>query len=222
LTTTRYASDIRIERKDLHARESIIKDMISPILAENYLTWKLPRASSYSFKIDLRNGVGHRLQTPLEDFKVEYFELWKATGSGTGDNELWNLDKAYFALLKKNNEREDYDEFLALHCEAGFLPERTPGIILEENDEGYQKQKYQQKYQRLIHLHMVFLSQYAEEKDCPKHSFLSVNSCLAKSHIGVTLGRNKFEFDSVESMSEAMRQAIQLISDEILNVLAEN
>lgn len=222
MSAPRYTSNIRTELKTLHERENTIKDMISPILAENYLAWKLPRASSYSLKIDLKNSVGHQLQTPLEDFKVEYFELWKSTGTGTGENELWNLDKAYFALLKKNNEDEDYNEFLALHCEAGFLPERTLGIIREEDDEGYKKQKNQAKYQRLIHLHNVFLSQYVEEKDCPKHSFLSVNSCLSKSHIGVTLGRNKFEFDSVESMTEAMTQAIQMIKDEILSVLAEN
>ena len=220
MSTPRYSSKIKTEYRNLREREKIIKEIISSVSIENYLSWRPQKASSYQIKYDLKNSVGHQLQTRLSDFKFEYYELWKATGTGTGDNELWHLDKAYFALLKKNYENEEFFEFLALHCEAGFLPERTLGIIKEEDDTGYLKQKTQEKYQRMIHLHNVFLKQYVEEKDCPHHSFLSDNNQLAKSHVAITLGNNKSEFDSVDSMTVAMQEAIKMIKDEILDVFA--
>lgn len=219
MSTTRYESKIITEYKNLREREKIIKEIISLISVENYLSWSPQKSSSYKIKYDLKNGIGQQLRTQVDDFKVEYFELWKSTGKGKGDNELWNLDKAYFALLKKNYESEDFIEFLALHCEAGFLPERTLAITKEDDDIGYLKQKKQEKYQRMIHLHNVFLKYYAKEKDCPYHSFLSDYNQLSKSHLAITLGNNKSEFDSIDSMTIAMKEAIKMIKDEILDVL---
>lgn len=219
---SRYPSLVKIELKNLYNREDSIKEMIKPILAEIWFATKPQKSSVNTYRIDLSNSAGHQLQTTLPDYKAEYFEVWLRSDEGVGEDELWNLDRAYFTLLKKNIDTEDYDEFLSLHCEAGFLATRTKGIAIGNYDEVYEKQKNQEKYQRLIHLHLKFLNQYAIEKDCPVHSFLSVNNCLSKSHIAVTLGRDKFEFDSLDSMSEAMKQAIKMISDEILDELAEN
>lgn len=216
----RHTSLVRIEWKNLLEREGAIKTMTAPILAEKWLSGKR-KSSTNSLRIDLSTSAGSRLRTTLENFRAEYFEIWVRAGEESGENELWSLDKAYFTLFKLNDLTESYDEFLALHCEAGFLPVRTEGIANGEYDGKHEKHRKQECYQRMIHLHISFLSQYAIEKHCPSHSHLSVNNCLAKSHIGLALGRTTFEFDSLDSMTETMKQAIKMVKDEILGELAE-
>lgn len=208
----RPLSKIQLEYKDLKLRVKNLGSNIKEILNvnERWLKGISNPLEGGKVKISVTNNSGWQLNTTLANYVAGYFEEWKKTGSGKGENEVWELDKAYFSLYKLNSYKQSLDEIIFLHCWESFKPDEAER---GKNRKGYDKQVIQEKYQRSIHLHLKFLNLYDNNIE---------HKCLNKSHLAITLGRDTYEFNSIDNMDKAMKQAIKMVKEEVLDILSEN
>lgn len=179
-----------------------MRSIVEPLLIKgSWVQGKIDQSGTNSLKFSLHEAAGFKIKTKFDDFSISYLEEWAFTGTRIKNEDVWHLEKAHFSLFKSNQLSADYEEIILLHCWEGFVPTAGPTTTKA----GLEKQEMQEKYQRSIHMHLKFLN-----SDVSKFIY------LAKSHLAVSLGRDTYEFTTIDGLSKAMGQAVQLLNDEVL------
>jgi hypothetical protein len=201
---------ISLPYSSLLKRRTDVTSLVRPLVGATTWIDARPSATTSILTLSVQDSASeYRVKTRFEGFSLSYLEEWHFTGERRKNDDIWRLEKAYFTLFRANPTLQSYDEYICLHCWEGFAPS-TEGSG-SAGATGLAKQQVQEKYQRSIHMHMKFLSGQSEKE----------YGYIAKAHLAITLGRDTYEFGSIDELSRAMTQALQLLNDEILEAYIE-
>lgn len=196
---------IKISVQDLQSRGNDIRQMLVPITArqDGGPAWQ-PRSGSSEFVIGMHDGSpsgsDHRnwtFATVRADVRAQYFERWlKFEERG---RERWYLERAYLHLSRVDAASRNLIEFLCLHCDPDAAPDEK---LKDTAPETYNRVAKQSFYKKHPHLHVI-----AAEAPFPH------------AHLALQVGYLDQVLSSIDSLSEAINQAVQMIRDEVLDAM---
>jgi hypothetical protein len=218
---------IQMNINDLKSRVQKIRVMLRPISKQkDGPACELTNSSSSRLIFAIHDGArpisdyrDWRFSTKVESFYAMYFELWKRNEK---DEELWYLDRAYLSIYQFINRQEK--EFLCLHCDPNIASE------LEESENKQEKisNKANLKLEKKGLISNKILSHSKREIDRPekerykKGPHLHIKAAedpLPHAHFALNLGHLNDVLASVESLSDAMKDGILMLREEVLDRL---
>lgn len=221
---------IQMNSNGLKSRAQEIRIMLRPISKqEDGPACEITKASSSGLIFAIHDGArptseyrGWRFSTKVENFPAMYFELWKRNEE---DEELWYLDRAYLSIYQFINNQEK--EFLCLHCDPNISPE------LEESENKQAKisnranlklSKKGLKPDKIISFAKREIDKFdkPEKERYKKGPHLHIKAAvdpLPHAHFALNLGHLNDVLTSVESLSEAMKDGILMLKEEVLDRL---
>lgn len=193
---------IQLLSQDLPSRGSEIQQILIPVAKQKGGPAWGRRVGSTEFIIGTHDGSpptsDYRhwtFATFRRDFRAQYFERWLKFVED--NDEGWYLERAYLNIYRYDVSR-DGREYICLHTDPDCVPDKS----IEKRDPIlYRKLVKQAPYKRLPHIHVV-----AAEQPLPH------------AHIALNVGFFDEVLDSVESLSRALKQGVQLLRDEVLEM----
>lgn len=166
-----------------------------------------PRSGSSEFVIGMHDGSpagsDHRdwtFATVRSDIRAQYFERWlKFEERG---RERWYLERAYLHFYKVDSASRNLVEFLCLHCDPDAAAEET---LKDTAPDTYYRVVKQSFYKRHPHLHVI-----------------AADPPFPHAHLALQVGYLEQVLGSIDSLSTAINQAIQMIRDEVLDPMPHN
>lgn len=204
--------------------------MLQPISGQKHGPAWEPIVSSRDFIISIHDGArpkseyrDWRFSTFVHDFHAMYFEHWKRTEK---DEKYWYLDRAYLSIYRRIDWNEE-KEFLCLHCDPNISSE------LEESEDKHEKRdnrvsfllskKYlkSKKKKKQLKSEIAKLDKSDEEKykKGPHLHIKAADDPLPHAHFALNLGHLDAVLISIETLSEAMRDGILMLKEEVLDIL---
>lgn len=215
---------------DLVSRGQEIRTMLRPISGqEDGPAWDT-KSSSREFIIAIHDGAqpsseyrDWRFSTFVHNFDAMYFELWKRTEE---DEKDWYLDKAYLSIYRRIDWNEE-KEFLCLHCDPNISFE------LEESEDKWEKKgnrgsfqlnnKYLKSKKKMKQLKSEIAKLDKPDKEKykkgPHLHIKAADDPLPHAHFALNLGHLEAVLLSIGSLSEAMRDGILMLKEEVLDIL---
>jgi hypothetical protein len=197
---------VKMSIEDLQSRGNDVRQMLIPIAAgkQGGPAWQ-PCSGSSEFVIGVHDGSpsgsdyrSWTFATVRADMRAQYFERWlKFEERG---RELWYLERAYLNIFKVDLASRELIEFLCLHCDPVATADET---LKETSPEKYTKLLKQAYYKKHPHLHV-------STADAP----------FPHAHIALQVGYIDQILASVDSLSEAIRHAVQMIRDEVFDAMS--
>lgn len=210
---------------DLGSRGEEIRKMLQPI-SKHGPAWET-KASSRDFIIAIHDGAqpseyrDWRFSTIVPNFNAMYFERWRRTEE---DDEYWYLDRAYLSIYQLINWTET--EFLCLHCDPNTSSESEEFETKHEktsNKASFQPNKKSPKKKNLKQPMPEAVKLDTPDKDKykkgPHLHIKAADDPLPHAHIALNLGHLDAVLGSIGTLSEAMRCAIFMLKEEVLDRL---
>jgi hypothetical protein len=188
---------IKLNIEELMLRTQQVKQLLVPI--SKYATGPTVdiKPSSTVCIIGTHDGANSSsdyltwfFSTKASELKAQYYEHWHRLDD---KGKVWYLERAYLNIHRSDSKDNRKKEFVCLHCDPSFAPDVDP----DEDKMGYEKQKKQQTYKCLPHIHIGY--------------------AMPKAHIALHVGNEDRVHASVPSLFEAMKLAIIMIKDEIFD-----
>lgn len=210
---------------DLGSRGEEIRKMLQPI-SKHGPAWDI-KANSRDFIIAIHDGAqpseyrDWRFSTIVPNFNAMYFERWKRTEE---DDGVWYLDRAYLSIYQLINWGEK--EFLCLHCDPNISSEleefetehekTSNKVSFQSNKKSSKKKNLKQPALEAVKLDKPDKDKY---KKGPHLHIKAADDPLPHAHLALNLGHLDAVLESIETLSEAMRCAIFMLKEEVLDTL---
>lgn len=215
---------------DLGSRGEEVRKMLRPISKiEGGPAWSR-KGNPREFIIAIHDGAqptseyrDWRFSTIVPNFNAMYFELWKRTEEDEGN---WYLDRAYFSLYQLISREEREKEFLCLHCDPNISSEleefetehekTSNKVSSQSNKKSPKKKNLKQLMHEAVKLDKPDKDKY---KKGPHLHIKAADDPLPHAHFALNLGHLDAVLESIETLSEAMRCAIFMLKEEVLDTL---